>query len=273
MRFALVFMGGLVLLIARWANHAQNYPETNYPVYSGNLTAEDLEPTGELTVVSYNIRYSLNIDQAVLELKEFQDQREVDIILLQEMDEVGVEHIARALNFNYVYIPAAVEPRYRQNTGNAILSRWPITASAKLILPHNGLSSGMNRTATKAIIQIDDADILVYSIHAETKFTLPSFRENQYRAILEDVDREAEFVIVGGDFNSVTSADITRIEEMYRRAGFMRATRHSGHTVEKFKMRVTADHIFSKGFNVQQDGKFDEATASDHLPIWARLSF
>jgi hypothetical protein len=37
------------------------------------------------------------------------------------MDEVSVKQIARVLNFNFVYIPAAIEPRYDKNFGNAIL--------------------------------------------------------------------------------------------------------------------------------------------------------
>jgi endonuclease/exonuclease/phosphatase family metal-dependent hydrolase len=42
-----------------------------------------------LTVVSYNIRYSLNIDQAIVEFKELKAQKGLDIILLQEMTEEG----------------------------------------------------------------------------------------------------------------------------------------------------------------------------------------
>ena len=133
--FAFTLIGVLVLIIVRRMYSAQNYPKANYPIFSGNFAPEDLEQINDLMVVSYNIRYSQNIVQAIAEIKQFQ------------------------------------------------------------------------------------------------------------------------------------------VQNMYSQAGLERATRSSGQTITKFGVQVTADHIFSKGFEVLGDGKMDEATASDHLPIWARFSW
>jgi endonuclease/exonuclease/phosphatase (EEP) superfamily protein YafD len=35
--------------------------------------------------------------------------------------------------------------------------------------------------------------------------------------------------------------------------------------------RLEMDHIFSRGFEVLETGKVDEAGASDHKPVWAVL--
>ena len=37
----------------------------------------------------------------------------------------------------------------------------------------------------------------------------------------------------------------------------------------KFEM----DHVFTRGLTVVENGKLEEARASDHLPIWLMLKF
>lgn len=224
-------------------------------------------------MASYNIWFGEDIELALSEMREIQSQKELDILLLQEMDEAGTERIARELHLNYVYFPAAIEPTYGKNFGNAIVSRWPILDAQKLILPHKSLSNRMNRIATRATIRVHGTDILVYSIHTESIFTLPSFRKDQYTAVLNDIEPEATFVIVGGDFNSFTEADVREIEEFHQQAGFTRVSEDSGDTLVKYGIGIASDHIFAKGFVVEEAGKLAEATASDHLPIWVKLKW
>src|SRR5688572_7242967 len=246
--FALATFGVAVLIFVIQFYTAVNHSDQNYPYYSGNYATEDPKPVETLTVVSYNIWFAENINQAVSELREIKSQARLDILLLQEMDEVGTEKIARELQLNYVYFPAAIEPTYDKNFGNAILSRWPIVDSQKLILPHKSLSNRMNRIATRATVRIHGAEILVYSIHTESVFTLPRFREDQYTAVLYDIGPEATHVIVGGDFNSFTEADVEEIEEAYKQAGLMRVSEASGYTIVKYGIELSSDHIFAKGF-------------------------
>lgn len=264
--------GVVLVFTALQAYTAQNYTEQNYPFYSGNYAPDDLQPIETLTVVSYNIWFGDNIDQALSELREIESQRPLDIILLQEMDEVGTEKIARELRLNFAYFPAAIEPTYDENFGNAILSRWPILEPQKLILPHKSLSNRMNRIATRATVQIHGMDILVYSVHTESVFTLPRFREEQYTAILQDMDPEAKFVIVGGDFNSFTQTAVDEIEQRYQDAGLSRVSRDSGYSVVKFGIGLATDHIFARGFTAEETGNLAGAAASDHLPIWVTMT-
>src|SRR5687767_14015688 len=247
-----IIIGVIVLLSAIQAYTAKNYPDQNYPYYFGNYAVAGLKPVETLTVVSYNIGFAENIDQAVLEMEELKSQKELNILLLQEMDEVGTEQIARELQLNYIYFPAAIEPTYDKNFGNAVLSRWAIVDSQKLILRQKSLSNRMNRIATRALIRIHDTDILVYSVHTESIFTLPQFREDQYTAVLEDIGSEDPLVIMGGDFNSFTEADVSKIEEDYRGASYTRASKASGYTMAKYGIEFSSDHIFAKGFDVQE---------------------
>ena len=270
---AFAIFGAIGLLFILRAYTAKNYPDQNYPIYSGNFAVETSKPAETLTVVSYNIWFAENIDQAIAELKEIKVEKDLDILLLQEMNESGTEHIARELEFNYVYFPAAIEPTYDKNFGNAIISRWPIVDPQKLILPHQSLSNRMNRIATKATIRIQGMDILVYSIHTESIFTLPRFRKDQYTAVLDDLRLEDQLVVIGGDFNTFTEEAVKEIEEVYGQAGFLRASEGSGHTIVKYGVEISSDHIFAKGFVLEDAGKLAGATASDHLPIWVKLKF
>ena len=261
----------VILLIVYQAYAAKNYLDPNAPFYSGNYALGDPDRVEALTVVAYNIGYALNIDRAISDIKQIRSKKGLDILLLQEMDEVGMEQIARNLQLNYVYYPAAVESTYRKNFGNAVLSRWPIVDSRKLILPHKSFSNRMKRIATRATIRILDDDIVAYSIHTEPVFILPQFKENQCNYVLNDVDPEAKLVIVGGDFNSFTQPGIEKLEKYYRHAGFERASMGSGYTFTRWGFKMSPDHIFTKGFVVKEQDKFAGATASDHLPIWVVL--
>jgi endonuclease/exonuclease/phosphatase family metal-dependent hydrolase len=272
MPFVFVTLGLILFLAVLRSYTAKNYLDPIHPFYAGSYTEENQRTVESLTVASYNIWFGLDLKQALAELKELQTRRPLDIILLQEMDELGTEQIARILQLNYVYYPAAIEPTYHKNFGNAVLTRWSILDSKKLILPHRSFSNRMNRIATRATIRIHDVDVLVYSIHTESIFTLPRFREDQYRAVLEDTGREAERVIIGGDFNSFRGSDVKKTDSIFREAGYLRASEACGHTILKYGIGVLSDHIFTKGFVVKETGKIDGATASDHLPIWVTLT-
>lgn len=267
---------GFVFAIRVYAT--QNYSEPDGPRFVGSYADNDIARSThsslrDVTVVSYNIRYALNMDEAIVELEMLSAEQGIDILLLQEMDEIGVEQVAKELGLNYVYYPAGIEPLYSHHFGNAILSTWPITDTQKLVLPHKSFATGLGRVATKAIVTIQDTDIVVYSVHTETMLTLPSFRQDQFEAILADVEPDADYVIIGGDFNTVTQADVDDLTQVFVGDDYARVTVGLGNTYAKYQVEALADHIFSSGFNVVESGKMAEATASDHLPIWAQLKF
>lgn len=268
---AFAILGLVVLLPGIQAYTAINYSDPNDPYFAGSFAGENPKTVDALTIVSYNIWFGEDIDRALSEMKEIKSQNGLDILLLQEVDEIGTEQMARELKMNYVYFPAAIEPTYHKNFGNAILSRWPIINPQKLILPHKSLSNRMNRIATTATIRIPRDNILVYSLHTESVFSLPRHRKEQYTAVLNDIDPESKLVIVGGDFNSFSKETVEELENDYKLAGFVRASKGSGSTVAKYGIEMSSDHIFAKGFVVEDAGKLAGAKASDHLPIWVTL--
>lgn len=271
MPVALAILGVLLLVAVMQLFAARNYLGQNDPFYSGDFAAGIPEPVGDLTVLSYNISYGRAIDQAIAEIRSFDPQHSPDILLLQEMEEVGTEQMARELQMNYVYFPATVEPKYGRNFGNAVLSRWPIVDAQKILLPHISLSDRMKRIATRATIRVHEAEIVAYSIHTEPVFILPKFKQEQCFAVLDDDGAKAGCVVVGGDFNAFTEAYAEKLEMRYRQAGFVRASKGSGPTFVRFGIQMSTDQIFAKGFNVRAAGKIPGAKASDHLPVWTIL--
>src|SRR5215218_4838871 len=81
--------------------------------------------TTHVRVVSFNVKLADRIGPAIAVLQS-DALREADVISLQEMDEAGVERIARALHLNYVYYPGSIHPTRQRYFGPAILTRWPI---------------------------------------------------------------------------------------------------------------------------------------------------
>ena len=91
--------------------------------------------------MSFNIRHAQEIDRAIGVLQG-DSLRGADVIALQEMDDAGVERIARALALDYAYYPASVHPANGKYLRPAVLSRWPIERSWKVLLPHAGWTRG-----------------------------------------------------------------------------------------------------------------------------------
>lgn len=143
---------GVGLLLASCA------PVTNFlnpigPRFEGHY-AQPAPPTGPthspVRVVTFNIKYAREIDRAI-EVLQGDSLRGADVLALQEMDQAGVDRIARALGCNYAYYPASIRPANGNYFGPAVLSRWPIERSWKVLLPHGGWTRGQRRTATAAI--------------------------------------------------------------------------------------------------------------------------
>src|SRR5258706_5163610 len=179
---------------------ARNYPAPGGPRFGGQFAGA---PTARvIRVVSFNIKYGRNVTGAAALLRGDVRLKDADVIALQEMDEVGVECLARTLGLNYVYYPAAVHPADHRNFGNAILSPWPIEDDVEIPLPHPGRFRKMQRIAVAATVRIrGDLPVRVFSVHLETPAgASAAARRDQGRTIVERAEGYPR-VLVAGDFN------------------------------------------------------------------------
>jgi endonuclease/exonuclease/phosphatase family metal-dependent hydrolase len=221
--------------------------------------------TTRLKVVSFNIKLADRIGPAIEVLQDSALQ-DADVLSLQEMDDTGVEQIARALKLNYIYYPGAIHPTRERYFGPAILTRWPITETRKLILPHEAWGRRQRRDVTAATIMVRGSCLRVYAVHLETQLKATSKqREDQVDVVLADAATTTCPVVIAGDFNS------KGIGKYLEQKGFAWPTENVGKTITVFSW----DHIFARGLAVPDSaaaGKVQQVHgASDHRPVWATL--
>jgi endonuclease/exonuclease/phosphatase family metal-dependent hydrolase len=215
-------------------------------------------------VVSFNIAFSREIDRAIELLRSEPGLRDADILLLQEMDAEGTRRIADAMRMGFVYYPAIYHTRAERDFGNAVLSRWPIVADAKLILPHTSRYAGTQRIATAATIRVDTALVRVYSTHLSTILDAgDEARRDQLRAIVADAAPFAR-AIIGGDLNAGDVGGVVRD------AGYAWPTERGPSTT----LGGRWDHVFVRGLRLPDSAATgtigDAHGASDHRPVWIR---
>jgi len=251
----------------------ENYPNQDEPLFAGNYAENSPVFEGKVKVITWNIRFSEKIDQAIAELRSVQDLQNADILLLQEMDEQGVEAIAKGLAYNYIFFPASIHTHHDKNFGNAVLSPWPIFDPTKLILPHQNPKNNQIRIAARGSVTIGEAAVLVYSVHTETVWLGPQKRQEQIETLFNDISANYDYVIVGGDFNTFTGASIVELENKFELVGLERVSVGASPTFERSNFSFTLDHIFAKKFSVTDTGVWPTTEASDHYPVWVNLSF
>ncbi|PYQ07809.1 MAG: endonuclease [Acidobacteria bacterium] len=255
----------LALLATGACSNALNYADPAGPRYEGRFAGADADPA--LRIVTFNIKFSREIDRAIELFQKNHDLQNPDIIALQEMNNAGVDRIARALGMSYVYYPAAFHPQGSGDFGNALLVKGTIESDHKLILPHTSRIRHMLREAVVADVVVDGIRLRAYSVHLETPFQISaSDRRDQARAILQDAARYPGPVVIAGDFNS---RDV--VGDVFGGAGFQWVTRDAGHTISFFSW----DHVFVRGLTLKAPPRkgivLNNNGASDHLPVWAEL--
>ena len=250
----------------------ENYESPEGPRYVGGFVEEAPIYSGSIKVVSYNIDFGKEIEQALTELADFEELYDPDIVLLQEMDEQGTETMARLLKHNFVYYPASVH-KHGRNFGNAILTPWSIKNDRKVVLPYRAPLNRQMRISLAATITINNVDILTHCAHTEIYMTTRRLRNAQVGAIIDDVGTNNPYVIVGGDFNTVTNRGIRRMVEQFKEINLTRASKGAGPTVNKLGFSpCAADHIFTRGMEILACGSPNNTKASDHYPVWVQLA-
>jgi endonuclease/exonuclease/phosphatase family metal-dependent hydrolase len=274
----IVFWAVLVsfaLVVVLSCGKTKNYTDPNRPFYSGRYTTGAPAFNDTILAVSYNVAFGKKIEMAIYDIDSAVELRGADVIMLQEMDAEGVQAIARETRLNYIYYPSAIHPKHDRDYGNAILSKWPLTDPRKIILPHEDPLRNQHRVAVSATANIGDIEVQVYSVHIEMYRLSPQKRLDQVDSIARSIRPGDDYVIIGGDFNTVLEVEVDVMANVLDNAGLERATEDMGWTSSTGPMgmiKLPLDHIFVKGLKVIETGKVRESEASDHIPIWVTLT-
>ncbi|HVU94158.1 MAG TPA: endonuclease/exonuclease/phosphatase family protein [Puia sp.] len=255
------------------------YGDANRPIFdSGQKEIESQEPSDSLNVVTFNIKKARKIQLAISEMKELERKTPVDIYLLQEMNEEGVEAIATGLGLNYLYIPIAYDRSDKKDIGNAILTRGTIEHPEKLILPHAKWQNQQRRSVTIGEVNIHQKKILVFSVHTETVAMSRKMRADQVDSVIRYGQQEAahyKYVLIGGDFNTAFRGYSRSVVNKFNSNGFNWQTSRVGSTAKAMMGLVSPvnDYLFSKGFVFKNAYVIRDSKSSDHYPVFATLRY
>jgi endonuclease/exonuclease/phosphatase family metal-dependent hydrolase len=249
--------------------------ESDKPVfYCSQDSLCSVEPTESLNVLTFNIKKARKIQLAISEIQAFEKTKNIDVYLLQEMDEKGVEAIAKALHVNYLYIPISYDEADKKNIGNAILTKGSITNPEKLILPHAKWQNKQRRAVTIGEVTIRQKKILVYSVHTETFGMSLQKRMEQIDGIIEHARSQSpryQYTLIGGDFNTAFSKDAQKVVTKFTGNGFDWSTAKVGPTAHALwgLVNPTNDYLFTKGLKLGSAYKIEASQSSDHYPVFA----
>jgi endonuclease/exonuclease/phosphatase family metal-dependent hydrolase len=234
-----------------------------------------------LRIITYNIHRCVGGDRKVSpeRISEAISIHQPDVVALQEVDFGQVRparhdqaaKIAEKLNFSPVWIE-------RERCGNAILSRFPMkmVKAGGLHKPRRWHSIA-RRGALWVEVEAYGTSIQVINTHLGLT---PASRLNQARVL---VGREwlgspecRPPVILCGDFNTQPGSTVFRLfEGRFTNVAGKTARRQAEKTWPSSYPMIGIDHMFISGdlavenMTVSVDGV--GRTASDHLPLFARL--
>jgi endonuclease/exonuclease/phosphatase family metal-dependent hydrolase len=236
------------------------------------------EQTPSLNVVTFNIKKARKIQLAIAELKQLEKTRPVDVYMLQEMDEKGVEEIAKQMNLNYLYIPIVYDHVEKKNIGNAILSRGAIEHPEKLMLPHARWTNKQRRSVTIGEVTVRQKKILVYSVHTETLVMSRKNRMDQIDGIIQHAKTQSsnyKYILIGGDFNTLLSRDADMVVDKFKGGGFDWSTASVGSTARAMfgLVKPRHDYLFSRGLTLGNASRIETSVSSDHYPVFSTLMF
>jgi endonuclease/exonuclease/phosphatase family metal-dependent hydrolase len=278
--FSTLMMGTLLGLLAAGCSGTRDPGPVAREIHQGWFATNQQEARSpavapdSLIIVSYNIEYALESELAAAELLAHPQLQQVDILLLQEMDPQGSEYLARELGMDYVHAPAYVHPRHGRRYGTTVLSRWPITDFRSVVLPHPNPFSSNHRRAAAADVQLGPRRLRVVSVHLST-LVIPLEDRLEQVDVLCDSLAQVDFpIIIGGDFNTVSTEGRREVRQHMRHCGFRQVRLPEGQTARSGAMEfldhdLVLDYFFYRGLKPSRSGIGNQFTASDHYPVWA----
>ncbi|QDK78734.1 endonuclease [Spirosoma sp. KCTC 42546] len=233
----------------------------------------------KLRVMTYNIHHcnppSAGAKIDVEAVARVITKEKPDFVALQEVD-VNTERsgkglhqakeLARLTGMHYFFSKAI--DHQGGDYGVAVLSRFPILDSTRLILPIDPAIGGETRTIAAITVEVSNGKKIIFaSTHLDLK---EPNRLTQSELIIKLFKESGLPVILGGDFNAQPDSKVIGLLDQ----NFTRSCQECKPTIPVNEPNRVIDFIMFK-----PDGTFkslsthviDEQYASDHLPVVAEL--
>ena len=243
------------------------------------------KPPAEIKIISYNIRWRSGDDLPKLAqyLKDNPEVGGASILGLQEVDRAkkrsgnknSAAILAEHLGMHYAWAaPPAAKNGNEEETGVAILSRYPLTDVCRLVLPHKG-PGGRRRAAIGATIKLGATSLRIYSMHSETRISV-SRKLEQTKAVLNDLSRFGKNVpaIVLGDLNTWEPAAVSKTSKLFKAEGFHTPFNDDSTFFRRVlfvPIELKLDWIWLRHLDATKNGIDRKINLSDHWPLWVVL--
>ncbi len=273
-RFRVPLMWGLLLWGLSECAHETTLTKADLRLYGDLETGVLPSGSDSLLCVSYNIEYSEKLDQALTDLTSDPRLLNPDILLLQEMDPEGVAFLAERMGMNYFYYPSFIHPHHGRLFGTAVLSPWPLGQPQSIVLPYPNPLTDNHRTALAVDIEIGNRVVRAVSVHMSTLMIDLEDRLEQATIVADSLVSDKGAAIIGGDFNTGTPWEVVVFRRVARKAGFREARFQVERTalggpLDMVGYHLNLDHIYYRDLDLVAAGVSDDATASDHFPVWS----
>ncbi|HWJ09417.1 MAG TPA: endonuclease/exonuclease/phosphatase family protein [Nocardioides sp.] len=234
-----------------------------------SLCPKDLTLEHPFTVLSFNIHSAIRKQGGLAAgtlIKEIGAWKP-DVVLLQEVDNnrgrsgnvIQAQQIADALGMSWVAGSG--------QTGNAVLSRFPVKAHDVIALPQAG--GKFPRHAVHAVVDVEGTDVSVYSTHFD--HMSQGARIAQARALARVVAADARPTVVAGDLNSRVSSTAVSTLRSAGLGDVWAVGTGSGNTAPAGSPRVRIDFILHDAFLEPLQSVVLASSVSDHRAVWSRL--
>jgi endonuclease/exonuclease/phosphatase family metal-dependent hydrolase len=163
-------------------------------------------------------------------------------------------------------------------TGQAILSRYPITSPRVIAFAHQArlrwrASPIQPRRGARMALSAHTAGLRVYNAHIESGKN-DAFRRKQLADVGAQEDAAAapqHPVVIAGDFNCGPFGHVAMLDTLHER-GFVDALDgHPGNRRTTVGNRHALDWVVVRGLTVVSAGVATNHTGSDHYPVWAKV--
>lgn len=227
----------------------------------------------KITLMSWNIWGGIMLPGVA----EYLSQSHADIIALQEVQEEEgtntAEKLALAMGYRVSYLFSAEYPweGKTMRRGNAVLSKYPITASHRY-----ELSSIHPRTALGTDIQIGDTTMHIVSVHLIPNYPdSPHLQREQVTALLGALG--GNNTIIMGDFNATPESEPIQLMGRHfhdtdrRQLPSWCLYPDGPGTAKKESVTAKYDYIWATDDLTLTNFAVGDSMASDHLPVSATL--
>jgi endonuclease/exonuclease/phosphatase family metal-dependent hydrolase len=267
------------------SSHAKNSDSQLLEIGQAAKLRSTPNPSGEIKVVSYNIRWRggselLKLAQA---LKDDPEVGGASILGLQEVDRnrkrTGntntAKLLAEELGMHYAWAaPPNPKPGKEEETGVLLLSPYPLSDVQRIVLPHEG-PGRRRRAGIGATVKIGSSSLRVYSVHSETRISTDK-KLDQMKAVLKDLARYPKDMpaIVMGDLNTWEPGVGDKTSKLFTGEGFQTpfdgdATFSQRVLMVPIKLRL--DWIWLRNLEATKAGIDKKISFSDHWPLWVAL--